>query len=374
MDPNLSEIEATTLQEIFPRVLEDNFFLDYPLLAYLRDHCRVPWGGGAYQQTAFRYAPMTGTAYQVGENFNLTKPQTIAGLVFDLKNLEVNVTEFMEVLDLNRGPAAVFNLVKEDLENAVQTANAMCDNWFYRHGQAAGGLVIDNRLRFPNGASEALDDGITSSWDGNVYTRYGGQLRNGAIATALNSIPYWAGSAAGAPGMLTYNVLEETYQDASHGRFRPDLGLTNKAAYAYGKERIQAAQRFAQEEDPIWGHKTWHFEQASILVDEYCPSLRYGRNDPVLGNSLTAAFTSSAAPAASSNLPAATVVTPAEVFFWLHTPSIEFRVSTHPMFGFQMTPFKVAQNNTRVAAQLLARLNFVFTSCRYGKVIYGIGA
>ena len=373
-DPNLSEIESTTLQEIFPRLMEDWFFRRTAFLAYLRDHCRAPWGGGAYQQTAFRYAPMIGGWYGVGTNFNITQPNTIAGLIFELKNIEVNITEFPEVLDLNRGPLAVYSLVKEHMENAIQTANAMCATAFNRHGQPAAGLVLDNRALFPNGWAEALNDGVTNSWDGNIYTTYGQQLRNGVIGTTMNSIPYWAGTATGATGMLTYNVLEETYQDCAVEGWSPDLGVCNLAAYAYGKERLQAQQRFAQENDPIWGHKAWKFEDASIIPDPYFPSLRYGKNDPLLGNWLTAAFLSGAAPAASSNLPAGIPVTPGEVFCWFYTPSWHLRISTNPMFNFNFTGFKVAQNNTRLAGQILGRTTLVATQCRTHKQIYGIGA
>jgi hypothetical protein len=187
-------------------------------------------------------------------------------------------------------------------------------------------------------------------------------------------VPYWCGTAAGVPGTITYNILEETYWDASKGRFQPDLGVCNKAAYAYCSERIQPQQRFTQERDPIWGVTGWHFRNAMILMDEYFPSLLYGRNDPMFGSWLTAGFTSSATPATASRLPALTAVTPAEVFAWFHTPSIEFRVSTDPNFNFAFTGFKVAQDNTRVAGQILAKVSLVFTSCRLHKHLYGFNA
>jgi hypothetical protein len=370
-DPNLSELDATTLKEIYPKTIEDNFFLSSPVLAYIRDHCLVPWGGGAHLQSTFLYAPVIGGFYAQGDSFNITKPKTLEGLVWDMKQVEVNVTEYLEELELNRGPQAVFSLVEADLRNAIQTANAIIAVAMYRHGQTAGGAVVDNRPKAINGLSELINDGVTNSWDGNVFVTYGNMTRNGSIANALNSIPQWAGDAAGNPGMITYNILEEAYQDASIGKEEPDLGTTSKAGYAYCKERMQVHQRFAQERDPVWGVTGWRFNNAMILKDDYAPSLRYGRNVPVIGNYLTAAFTSSGSPAAQSNLPAATTVTPGEVFFWLNTKKINFRVSNDPKFGFGFTGFKVAQDNTRVAGQILAKVNLVSESARLQKQIYG---
>ena len=46
MDPNVQELNSVTLFEIYPRTVEDEFFLATPLLAYFRDHCLVPFTGG----------------------------------------------------------------------------------------------------------------------------------------------------------------------------------------------------------------------------------------------------------------------------------------------------------------------------------------
>lgn len=389
-DPNIDELNATTLGEIFPRTVKDNYFLGSPLLAYVRDHCMVPFRGGAYMQNTFLYQPMIGEFYETGDTFNIQKQQTLAATRFDPKKIEVSVPEFLEDIEItNRGPLAVFSRVKSDLQNAIMTLNAKVAIAFNRHGQAAGGSVVDNRVKYINGWSEALNDGVTNSWDGNVFTTYGGQLRNGVIAAALNSIPVWMGDQQGNPGMITYAQLEEMYQNASinsatpGGTGEPDLGVCNKAAYAYAKERMQVQQRFDQERDPIWGMVGWKFNSAMILKDDYFPSLKYGKNDPFLGNYLTAAFTSSAAPASSSNLPANTSVTPGEVFAFFNTRSsgggddtknLLFRISDSALFGGGFTGFKPAQDSTKVVGQVLLGCNVEFPSCRLHVQAYGIGS
>lgn len=386
----MDELNATTLGEIFPRVVKDNYFLGTPLLAYVRDHCLVPFRGGAYMQNTFLYQPMIGDFYQTGDTFNIQKQQTLDATRFDMKKVEVSVPEFLEDVEItNKGPLAVFSRVKSDLQNAIMTLNAKVAIALNRHGQAAAGGVVDNRVKFINGWSEALNDGVTNSWDGNVFATYGGVTRNGVVGAALNSIPVWMGDQNGNPGMITYAALEEMYQNASinsstpGGTGEPDLGVCNKAAYAYAKERIQVQQRFAQEKDPIWGMAGWRFNSAMILKDDYFPSLKYGRNDAFLGNYLTANFTSSATPASSSNLPAVTTIQPNEVFAFFNTRSsgggddsknLLFRVSDSALFGGGFTGFKPAQDSTKTVGQVLLGCNVEFPSTRLHVHAYGIGS
>src|SRR5690348_11334094 len=135
-DPNIDELNATTLFEIFPRVVKDNYFLGSPALAYIRDHCMVPFKGGSFMQNTFLYNPMLGAFYQTGDTFNIQKQQTLAATRFDPKKVEVSVPEFLEMVEIsNRGPLAVFSLIKSDLQNAVMTLNAMCAIALWRHGQ-----------------------------------------------------------------------------------------------------------------------------------------------------------------------------------------------------------------------------------------------
>ncbi len=77
-DPALDELSATTLYEIYPRVVQDNFFNDVAFLAYIRDHCLATFGGGLTMQQTFLYAPLITQSYGVGAQFNLEKVQIIA--------------------------------------------------------------------------------------------------------------------------------------------------------------------------------------------------------------------------------------------------------------------------------------------------------
>jgi hypothetical protein len=368
MDPNVAELNAVTQFEIYPRVVTDQFFLATPLLAYLRDHSLVPFTGGTWMQAPIRYASMIGGFYAPGANFNITKRQTITALQFDTRYLYVSIPEFKEEIQVeNKGEYAVASLLEADMQNGVDTANAITAVATAQSGQGARSTAI-------NGWVEALNNGIDPSWDGTIYATYGGTTRNGAVGAVLNSVPQWCGDQLGNPGTIPYTLLEMGYQDASRGRKEPNIGVGNKAVTAAVKSQMVVQQRFQQERDPVWGVMGFRLNNAMILKDDYFPSLRYGQDDPILGNWRTGTFTSPAAPSAQSNLPASTVCTVGEVFCFFNTFDILFRVTDNEEFGYGFSGFVPAQDNTRVVGQIKAMVNMQFLTAYAHKQFYGIAA
>jgi hypothetical protein len=382
-DPGLDELSATTVYEIWPRTVQDNFFNDVAFLAYIRDHCLATFGGGSTMQQTFLYAPLITNSYGLGAQFNLEKVQTIAGTRFDPKYYVSIYPEYMENIDvLNVGPNAVFSLLNLNMANMMNSICADIAIAMSLHGQPTGSGIVGNRPYDINGWPEALNDGITPGWDGSIFTAYGGQARNGAIGSTFNSIPRYCGDSTtttgnvSAAGALTYSVLEEGYWDASIGRERPDLGVTTKRAFAYIKEKIQPLQRgeLATKQDAIWGVSGVAMNDAIIFPDDYFPSLAYGANGS-LGNYLTSTFTVPSGVSSKSNLPAAgATATVGEVFVWFNTSKIQFRLSTSPRYQFGLWGFYPAADSTKVVARTHAAVNLVFTSARHQKQFYGIGA
>jgi hypothetical protein len=373
-DPIYDEINLTTLKEIFPTVIEDNYFLDTPFQAYLRARALVPFGGGAFMQNTFLYAPMIGGSYAKGANFNITKRQTLAGTQFDPKYYEVSVPEYKEDIQvLNKGELAVFSLIDTDLRNAMNTISAIIAIAMSLHGQATGAGITGNRPNDINGWIEAINDGVTPGWEGSIFTAYGTAPRNGVVGSALNSVPVWLGNSAGASAPITYQGLEEMYQIASIGREEPDLICMNKAMYAYIKERIQPQQRFGQERDPYFGVSGMRMNSAMILKDDYFPSTKFGVNNPDLGNYLAGTFTSPNVPLPSlSNMPQNTLLTVGEVLVMFNTRKWLFRISDDPEFGFGFSGFVPAQDNTRVVGQLKAACNLECTAPRLQLQGFGV--
>jgi hypothetical protein len=350
--------------------VEDNFFLDSPFMAHLRRKCMVPFTGGAFMQTVFIYAPLIGGSYARGQNFNINKPQTLSGTEFDPKYYEVSVVEYKEDIQvLNKGDLSVFRLIDIDMQNGVQTISAILAVALANNGQlAADTLDI-------NGWTEAINDGILPSWDGNVYTEYGYQARNGNIGIALNGNVIWAGNSDGTAAPLTYQLMEEAYQTATIGRDEPDLGVCNKAAYAYIKERIQPQQRFAQERDPYWGAYGMRMNNAMILKDDYFPSLKYGYlSNNQIGNFLTTTIPYTSPSPLKNNFPAGSPnLVVGEVFCWFNTRKFLLRMADDPEFGMGFSGFVPAQDNTRVVGQIKCALNLECLSPRLQAQIYGIG-
>jgi hypothetical protein len=374
-DPTVDELFATTKFELYPEVVQDNFFLAVPELAYFRDHCLVPFGGGSFMQTVFRYAPLIGGFYAPGSSFNIDRRVTLAAMQFDTRYAYVSIPEFKEELQVeNKGKNAVISILDADMQNGIDTLNAIIAINMALNGQLTG------RTLAINGWPEAINDGITPQYDGNVYTSYGNQARNGAVGSALNSVPVFCGTAAGAAGVAGYPVYEEAYQDATIGRKEPNLISMNKAAYAYVKEKLVVQQRYQQERDPVWGVMGFRFNNAMVLKSDYFPSSKYGGTDPVLGTWSTSTFSSpgttanGGTAAAASNLPTSgTTVTVGEVVNMYNTFDWLVRITDNEEYGGGFSGFVPAQGNTRVVGQIKIMFNLENLSPRTQKTLYGIG-
>lgn len=373
-DPILDEINLTTLKEIYPRVIRDNFFLDTPFLAYMRAQSLVPFGGGSEMHNTFLYAPMIGGFYKVGQNFNITIRPSLAGTKFVPKYIYVSVAEFKEHIQvINKGPLAVFSLIDTKLKNAMNTITAKVAVALMNHGQAAGTGVATDRSESINGIIEAMNDGLTEGWTGDYFPTYGTAPRNGVVGAALNSEPLWVGKSDGTTGPITFATLEESYQSCSIGKEEPNIGVGNKHVISLIKEILAPMQRFAQEKDPVFGVHSFRFNNAMILKDDYFPSARYGVNDPDLGNYKVADFTSAnTTKGANSNLPVNTLIKAGEVFCWFNTSTWAMRISDDEEYGFGFSGFVPAQDNTRVAGQIKAALNLECFAPRLNKQLFGI--
>lgn len=377
-DPSYDQISATTVADLKDDIVYDCFFVDTALQRKLRNSGALDeFAGGTVMQTPFFYNRVNGGAIAPGSDIVISQQQIIAATAFVPKEYVEQVPlNLWQTNVLNNGPAAKVKLVDAYMQNAVQALNTDLGIDFYRHGQPQAVGVASNRQNNINGASEALNDGVTNSWDGNVFTTYGGQARNGAINNALNSVPVFVGANNGNGGPITYKALDETYWN---GVQEPDTGVTNKAAFAYIQEKIAPQQRFRQEVDVTIGMTGLRINNAYIFVDKLCPSTKYGQLLPPNLSQTTAvaptAFTSSAAPSSISNLPASTTIQPGEVFFWFRTAGWKVRPTVDEEYNFNFTPPVRSQNNADLIVMFLkCGINFYTTSPRDNSQIYGIAA
>jgi hypothetical protein len=380
-DPVFDQISSTTLADLREDIVIDNFFVDSTLLRKMRlSGALDEYAGGTIMQTPFQYQRVNGGAIAPGSDITVMQKQILAATGFVPKEyVEQIPVNLWQVGVINSGPAAKVKIIDAYMTNAVQSLNTDLGIDIYRHGQAnSGTAVTNNRVIFINGISEALNDGVNNSWDGNVFVNYGGQNRNGAVGNALNSVPTWVGTQTGATGQITYKPLVEAYLNCVQ---EPDLGVCNKALYAYLLERLEPKQRYAEEQDVNMGMVGIRVMNALIMVDKLCPSTKYGTILPS-GLSQTTAikpstFTSATLTStqnAISNLPSATTINPGEPFFWLRTKGWKVRPTTDPEYNFNFTPWIRSQTNAdNVVGFFKAGLNVYCVSPRDNWQVYGAG-
>jgi hypothetical protein len=379
-DPLFDQLSSTTLADLRDDVLYDCFFVDSAWLRKLRVSGALDeFLGGTIMQTPFQYNRVNGGAIAPGSDVTVMQNQILASTAFVPKEYieQVPLNLFRTNVIQGSGPAVKIKEVDAYMTNAVQALNTDIAIDFYRHGQSISG---SNRLIFINGMSEALNDGINPSWDGNVFTTYGGQLRNGVVGNVLNSVPIWCGSQTGGTGQISYKVLVEAYLNCVQ---RPDIGLCNKALYAYLLERQEPKQRFEMQNDVSIGFSGLKLLDAMIFEDKLAPSTKYGTILPS-GLSQTTSIKPStfmmpnltAAQVAVSNFPTGggQTINPGEPFFWLRAKGWKLRPSSDPEYNFNFTPPIRSQTNADLIVMFLkAALNAYTTSPRDNAQILGAG-
>ena len=141
----------------------------------------------------------------------------------------------------------------------------------------------------------------------------------------------------------------------------PDIGLCNKALFAYFAERQEPKQRFGDMmNDATVGCSGLRVMDAFIFVDKLAPSTKYGQILPSgLSNTTSIQpqpFTTpslSAAQSAISNYPSATQVNPGEPFFWLRSKGWKLRPSNNPEYNGNFTPPIRSQTNPDLIVMFL---------------------
>lgn len=373
-DPTFDQISASTLADMREDICYDEFFVDGAALRKLRASGALDeYLGGTIMQEPFQFNRVQGGAHVPGADVSVMQVQILAATAFIPKEyIEILPMNLWQTQVINAGPAGRVKLTDLYMTNAVQALNTDLNIDFYRHGQ---NLAADNRQQFINGCSEFCNDGVTNSWDGNIFTTIGGQARNGSIGNVLNSIPIWLGDQNGNTGQAAYKPVLEAYLNCVQP---PDIGLCNKAFYAYLLEREETKQRFIEERDASVGLVGLRYQEAYVHVDKLCPSTKYGQILPSGLSNTTAIqptnFTSGSAPSSISNLPATTTIHPGEVFFWLRMAGWKIRPTTDEEYNFNFTPPVRSQNNPDLIVMFLkSGLNIYTPSPRDNAQLYGAG-
>jgi hypothetical protein len=398
--PLFPEVPATTLNELIDGLIYQNSYISTPLQRYFRaSGAYDPFGGGAAMQLPQLYAGAQGGAIFPGQDVSVNRVQMITAGLFQPKLYTkfILVEEFsLEVL--NTGSEARVGILEAYMNQMMEGIDFQLEGDMFRHGQTAGTGVADDRLASINGFSEAINDGVTPSWDGNVFPTYSSQTRNGAIGSSMNSTPVWLGDSSGNPAPPNYQELLKTYKLAIG---RPTLGVTSWVGYTAIAAAFQRQQRYETRDDQNINWSGIKFEDSTIFDDDIVPSSQpkqsianlfttvdgttptpgaiqtgqFTLTQAMLGNQGTSqlpnlGFTSSAAPGLTGG---SNTIVVGEPLFWLDVDSWKYRPSDTGSFNYHMMdPIRYPQNPTLYTQFLRHALNFYTPTPRRHVQCYGI--
>lgn len=367
-DINLDEFNTATRTYIAPGIV-DSYFKGGPNMRYLKEKRMKVFPGGTKIQENFMFRPMKGGSYKRGGTpFNTTRAQTRAGLQFNLRLYYVNVTQFLEDIEIELAtPEAAFSTVKADMADAALTLSAILEVALMHHGTDQTGAGGTDRTGELEGWPEALNDGTTASWEGFTHPTYGEQNRLAAnLGPALLPAGSNANSVIGAnvAGPPTNRFLEHSYLSCQVGDEHPVIGITTRHCMGLIAEQQMPMQKMEDTREPTIGISGIKFKQSTIVTSDYMPGI-FGVNDTDLGNYLADTATIGA-------------TRQGETFLWLN-PGGEgedayfrmwFPKSKRFQFGF--TGFKPRFDGTQLSGQTLVACNLTVRAIRLMRLMYGI--
>jgi hypothetical protein len=344
----LDDVNTVVTKEIQPGVV-DGYFRGGPCIAMCKARFTRKWIGPQIQEN-FMFKPMKGRAYKKGTSFDTDRRQTRTGLLFTPRYYEVNVTEFLEDLEVEMaGPRAAFSVIRTDMQQAALTMSAILEIAFYRHGQALAG---DDRSAEINGIEEGYNDGINASWAGNVFPSYGGQTRPD-VAPALTPP---TGLIQPLNTTISYRILRHSYFSCVLGNEAPLVGVTTNRLMGFIAENFLPHQ-IVDTTQPEINWPGLKFDKATIMMSQYAPG-QDGANDVDLGNYLATG----------------------ETFAWLNfgpqgdDAYIRLYIAQSSKFAFGFTGFKGARDDNQVSGQLLFGGNLTLKALRLSRILHGFTA
>lgn len=408
-DPLYNEVDSTNLESVRKNVVFDNLFVDTPFQAKLR-RAGVwdPFLGGSGMFEGFIFGRPQGAAVAPGSTVTVTRQQQNTGMKFQPKAYASWVPLDDWELDdgsgtggvINSGPSMIANQYQILMESMVKTINTMVEMDSFRHGQASGTNISDNRILDSNGLSEALNNGIDNSWDGNIFATYGGNTRGGVIGPALNSVPLWLGTPTGATGQIDFNVLMRLWGQCTVTGGKPDLGITNVLGFVAVANALDAQRRDVSNKnhDIQWDGLT--FNGVEIYADPLAPSAlagdflslapasgKAGNNNLVDGAGMSTQtstftspqFTNSAGTNVStsltgSNMPSAVTCTVGEVLFFLEAASFKIRPTDKKGWNYGLRRAPMPNNVSMDAMFMRLGTNLYNVSPRHCAQAFGFTA
>jgi hypothetical protein len=372
-DPLYNYRDSASRDLIRQGLIYDNFGTNFPVIGLLKQAgvTDVLFRGTGVE-SAFIYDYANGSSTVPGATITPQRKQMASDMKFDEKFYQASIPVEETEYRLYNAPGDTQKFSQDDLDTYTLTKKieSMLEMDIYRHGQPASGSpggstagVSDDRYTCMNGFDELFNNAIDPSPFGNVYQLYGYATRNGAVGQALNSTPYYCGTAQGAAASITYPTLQGAIAQLSTVGAKAKVGFTGPfgwGAMAVMFRESAVIQQLQVTEGTDFGWRSVNFTGITIHEDPLAPSSvaynylpggnpgAYGSTSPAkyldgagsntkLTPFLTPTFTYNGAPIANgalsptgSNIPSATVINPGEALYFIDP---EVMVMTPPTPG-----------------------------------------
>jgi hypothetical protein len=389
-----SDLQASTLDDFILEVAYDNFFVDTPKQAWLRNIGAVnPFDGGVLMRVPTIFNRPMGGANAPGSTVNIVHRQQLANLAFEprLYSTYDNLETFSLMVQ-NRGQAKRVTLKDLYAQSHIKAINTDVEVDSFHHGQSpVAGFITDDGSERVNGDDEAMNNGFDPGWTGNVYTNYGSQARNGTQTNTLNSTPYWYGNPDGTCGAITVENLISHIMRVQKFGVTEAIGITSQEGIGYLFGCLQRQQRFTADwkvEESVPDFKGVGFMGVMIYGDTLAPGRNWAQTLPpeisqtsnatdTAGTSTAGqpySFTSPATTTSYSRIPASTQISVGEPLFLYSGRSIEYRPTTEPEFLFGVRENQVYNSNTLDSYIVNLALNLYYNAPRENCLGYGFAS
>jgi hypothetical protein len=361
LDGPLDALNVSTQRHIRRTpILIDGIFQSDSGMAMMKKTCVVPFPGGRVIAGNITFDTLLAGAYDVGDDFDLSEQKTDDQLQFFPRQMEVNITTSLEMLEVyNVGPNARYRDIDSKLRNAYNTIGS---------GIAVNQYLPNNKAGYTKlmtGMAEAINDGTTNGWDTTAYTTYGGLTRasyNGALT------PYVVNAAGAA---IEYDDVTDAIQETSwgDGDLEPNVLLGTPKIYNSFKKRYQVQQRL-NESTPVIGFKGFAIENTTFLKSRYCPGQDIATTTKK-SNRVAVKFLSTTTKGVIATYPAVS----GETLFILNMrkPNVHMHISTAPRYQFGFTGWKLTARNTKISGQVLYAGQFTYDNPSFhGQIAYAV--
>lgn len=337
-------------------ILIDGIFQGDSGLAMIKKTCIVPFNGGRVIAGNITFDTVLAQAYDIGEDFDLSEQKTDDQLQWFPRQYEANITTSLEMLEVyNVGDNAMYRDVDSKLRNAYNTLGS---------GLATTQYFPNNKTgftKFVTGIAEAISDGSTASWDGTVYSTYGGLTRtsyNGALSSYI-------ATASGA--QIEYDDVTDAIQETSwgDGELEPNILLSSPRLYTSFKKRYQVQQRLL-ESTPVVGFKGFSVENTTWLKSRYVPGQDIATTTKK-ANKVAVKFIKSTTKGATTTYPAVSGET--LIILNMRKPNMHFYVSTARRYQFGFSGWKLTANNSKISGQIFWAGQFTFDNPSFHGVL-----